>query len=120
MLEEVKALQIQNAEKDRRLVYLERRVAELEQYTRVNDVIVTGLRIKPQSYARAVTADSRGEPREQDTSSVEQQVAAFLQPKGIELDSNNIEACHPLPRRNDKDNPAIIMRVVTENTKLHC
>lgn len=31
---------------------------ELEQYTRVNDVIVTGLRIKPWSYARAVTDDT--------------------------------------------------------------
>lgn len=106
VLEEVKALRIQNTQKDQHLVYQESHVAELEQYTRVNDVIVTGLRIKPQSYAWAVTADGGGGPCEQDISSGEQQVAAFLQSKGIELDSNNIEACHPLPRRNDKDNPA--------------
>jgi len=31
LVEEVKALRIQNAEKDRRLVYLENRVADLEQ-----------------------------------------------------------------------------------------
>lgn len=47
LVEEVKALRIQNAEKDQRLAYLENRVADLEQYTRMNDVIITGLRIKP-------------------------------------------------------------------------
>ena len=95
LVEEVKALGIQNAEKDRRLVHLESRVAELEQYTRVNDVIVTGLRIKPWSYAWAVTVANGGEPGEQDVSSVEQQVAAFLQSKGIDMDWNNVEAWHP-------------------------
>ncbi|KAI3361166.1 hypothetical protein L3Q82_012910, partial [Scortum barcoo] len=34
LVEEVKALRIQNAEKDKQLAYLESRVAELEQYTR--------------------------------------------------------------------------------------
>lgn len=117
LVEEVKALRLQNAEKDRRLVHLENRVADLEQYTRMNDVIVTGLRIKPRSYARAVTADNGGEPGEQDVSSAEQQVAAFLQSKGIEVDCDNIEACHPLPRRNDSDNPAIIMRFINRKHK---
>lgn len=41
---------------------------------------------------------------------MEQQVAAFLQSKGIELDCDNIEACHPLPMRNNSDKPAIILR----------
>lgn len=44
------------------MAYMQSRVAELEQYTRLNDVIVTGLRIKPRSYTRAVTADNGGEP----------------------------------------------------------
>lgn len=72
LVEEVKALRIQNAEKDRRIVHLESRVSELEQHTRIKDVIVTGLRIKPRSYAQAVTDDNAGEPSEQDVSSVEQ------------------------------------------------
>lgn len=118
LVEEVKALRIQNAEKDRRLVQLESRVAELEQYTRVNNVIVTGLRIKPWSYARAVTVDNKGEPGEQEVSSVEQQVAAFLQSKGIEMDWDNIEACHPLPRRDDSDKRAVIMRFVNRKHKI--
>ncbi|KAI9545174.1 hypothetical protein NQZ68_038887 [Dissostichus eleginoides] len=116
LVEEVKILRIQNAEKDKRLEYLESRVEDLEQYTPINDVI-TGLKVKPRSYARAVGADAGGEPGELDASSTEQQVAAFLQSKGIKLDCNNIEACHPLPRRKDSDNPAIILRFVNRKHK---
>lgn len=118
LVEEVKALRIQNAEKDRRLAELENRVAELEQYSRINDVIVTGLRIKPRSYARAVITDNGGEPGEQDDRSAEQQVAAFLHSKGIEVDLNTVEACHTLPRRNDRNTPAIIMRFVNRKHKI--
>ncbi|KAJ8408799.1 hypothetical protein AAFF_G00246170 [Aldrovandia affinis] len=116
LVEEVKALRIQNAEKDRQLDYLENRVADLEQYTRMNDIIVTGLRIKPRSYTKAVTADHGGEPSELEANSVEQQVAAFLQSKGIDVDCNNIEACHTLSWRND-DKTAVIMRFVNRKHK---
>ncbi|KAJ8351712.1 hypothetical protein SKAU_G00231880 [Synaphobranchus kaupii] len=109
LMEEVSA----NAEKDKRLAYLESRVADLEQYTRMNDVVITGLQVKPRSYA-----DSGGEPGELDASSTEQQVAVFLQSKGIALDCDNIEACHPLPRRNASDKPVIIMRFVNRKHKI--
>lgn len=117
LVEEVKALRIQNAEKDRRLAYLENRMADLEQYTRMNDVIITGLRIKPRSYARAVTADNVGGPGEEDVNSTEHQVVTFLRSKGVEVDYNNIEACHPLPRKNDSDKPAIIVRFANRKHK---
>lgn len=60
--DEVKVLRLQNAEKDKWLAYLENRVADLEQYTRINDTVITGIPINPWSYARAVTASSEGEP----------------------------------------------------------
>ena len=47
LVAEVKTLRIQNAEKDKRLDFLESRVQALEQYSRINDVIVSGLHIKP-------------------------------------------------------------------------
>lgn len=117
LVEEIRSLRNQNAEKEKRIVYLESRVADLEQYTRMNDVIITGLYIKPRSYARAVTAGSKEEQGDLDGSSAEQQVAGFLQSKGIDLDCNNIEACHPLPRRNASDKPAIIIRFVNRKHK---
>lgn len=48
LVAEVKALRIQNAEKDKQIAFLENRVSE--QYTRMNDVIATGLHTKPRSY----------------------------------------------------------------------
>ncbi|KAL7405847.1 hypothetical protein ABVT39_008511 [Epinephelus coioides] len=80
----------------------------------MNDIIVSGLEIKPRSYVRAVTGMNN---EEQESVSVEQQVTAFLQSKGIEVDNNNIEACHPLPRKNKTDKPAIIMRFVNRKHK---
>lgn len=99
LIEEVKGLKIQIAEKDKRLSYLENRIAELEQYTRIN-VIITELSVKPWSYAQTVSGDSMGGTAgnaELDPVSTKQQVAAFLRSKGIALDSRDIEACHPLP-----------------------
>lgn len=110
LVEEVKALQIA---KDRRLADLETRVAELEQSARMNDVIVTGLRIKARSYARAVRTNNSGDPgedQEQDESSVEQQVANFLHSRGINMEVNNIEGFHHLPRRNDNNTPVVAIR----------
>jgi len=119
LLEEVKQLCLQNLEKDKRIAELERRVDDLEQYSRRNDVLVliTGISIKPRSYARAVAVDSGDEPGEREVRSVEQQVAAFLQSKGVELDLDCIEACHPLPRRINNDRPAVILRFVNRRNK---
>ena len=114
---EIKVLRMQSEEKDKRIIHLESRVSDLEQYTRINNVIVTGLHVKPRSYARAVNDDNGGEPGEMDVSSTEQQVAAFLQSKGIDLDCNAIEACHPLPRRKTSDNPVVIIRFVNRKHK---
>ncbi|CAL9689943.1 unnamed protein product [Knipowitschia caucasica] len=116
LLEEVRQLRLQNAEKDRRIADLERRVDDLEQYSRMNDVVITGIKIRPRSYARAVAADS-GDPSELEAQSVEQQVASYFQSKGIEVDLQHIEACHPLPTRNERP-PAIIMRFANRKNKV--
>lgn len=117
LVEEVKALRLQITEKDKRIMLLENRVADLEQYTRMNDIIVTGLERRPCSYARAVTTQNRKKSSVQDASSVEQQVMAFFCSKGIEVDRENIEACHPLRRRNMREKPTIIIRFANRKHK---
>lgn len=37
--------------------------------------------------------------------------------KGIKIDGDDIEACHPLPRRNKLIRPAVIMRFVNRKRK---
>ncbi len=44
-------------------------------------------------------------------------MTAFLLSRGIEVDNNTIEACHPLPQRNETDKPAIILRLVNSKHK---
>lgn len=121
LVNEVKILKTLLDEKNKRITHLENKVEDLEQYTRRNDVIVTGLKIQPRSYAHAVSSD-RDRETDQDATTMEQQVAVFLRSKGIEMDCNKIEACHPLPRRRNVGNtavkhPAIIIRFVNRKDK---
>lgn len=118
LVKEVQSLRIQNAEKDMKILQLENRVADLEQYSRMNDIIITGFTVKPRSYARAVDINIRDPAAEIDTSSTEQQVASFLQSKGIDLDCNNVEACHVLPRRKASDKSTVIMRFANRKHKI--
>lgn len=97
LVAEVKALTLENEKKGKQIAYLEYRVAELEQYTRINNVIITGLQVKPRSYARAVNSEDVAGEMELDAGSTELQVAAFFQSQGIDLKCDNIEVCYPLP-----------------------
>lgn len=62
LVEEVKVLRKLNEEKDKKIAELESRVADLEQNSRMNEVVITGIQIKPRSYSRAVAAGSEGDP----------------------------------------------------------
>ena len=117
MMGQIKDLQKQNAEKDEKIAVLESRVGELEQYSRMNDLIISGLETRPRSYARAAATAIR-DPTEADLDSIEQQVITFLDNKGITVSSNDIEACHPLPRKNKSEKPAIIIRFVNRKQKI--
>lgn len=117
LVEEVTELRVRIMERDRKIVELEKKVEDLEQYSRLNDVIVTGLKIKPRSYAHAVAAGKEEEPGELEVSSAEQQVVAFLASKDIHLNVDTIEACHPLPMKKNIM-PAVILRFANRKNKV--
>ena len=110
---EIKDLKKKNEDQEKKIDFLENRVSDMEQYSRMNNVIITGLVIKPRSYAQALNG-----PRQQDTGTTdhdettEAQVATFLYNKNISIDTNNIEACHTLTTKNKTDKPVIIVRFV--------
>uniref|UniRef100_A0A087X494 Uncharacterized protein n=1 Tax=Poecilia formosa TaxID=48698 RepID=A0A087X494_POEFO len=114
LMGEVKELKRQNVEKDKQIAFLEHRVADLEQYSRMNDVIISGLEMKPRSYARAVTEANNTEERDEKQGTFEKQI--FFSNKGISID-NGIEACHPLPQKNKGVKPAIVMRFTNRKHK---
>lgn len=116
LMDEVKELKRQNYEKDKKISMLEGRIADLEQYSRMNDLIVSGLDTKPRSYSKAAAGE--GEVTDADQESLEQQVIVFLGSKGIILDKNDIQACHPLPRKDKNIKPAIIIRLVNRKQKI--
>ncbi|XP_070411977.1 uncharacterized protein [Nothobranchius furzeri] len=107
---EIKELKHLNEDKDRRIISLEGYITELEQYTRMNVVIICGLEIKPWSYARAVTQQEGEVHTDMDTNSLENKVTTFLTNKGIAISNTDIEACHPLPRKIKDAKPAINLR----------
>lgn len=107
-----------NKQKDEIIRRLESRVEDLEQYSRMNNIIMTGLKIKPRSFASAVTGTGEGGvPSEEDTHSAEQQVVSFLQGRGVHLDPEDLEACHALPSRHREAKPTIILRFANRKRK---
>ncbi|CAK6977060.1 serine/threonine-protein kinase pim-1-like isoform X1 [Scomber scombrus] len=49
LMNEIKELKKQNEEQKNKIKFLDNRVSDLEQYSRMNDVIITGLKIKPRT-----------------------------------------------------------------------
>ena len=117
LMVEIKELKQQNLDKDKKIADLEKRLDDFEQYSRMNDLIVSGLKTRPPTYARAAALNLE-EPTESDIASIERQVVSFLEGKGIPVEESDIEACHPLQsRQNNKDSPAIIIRFVNRKRK---
>ena len=116
---EVKLLKIEAQEKDKKIHELEKRVQDIEQYTRMEDVIITGMNVKPRSYARAAAAGrADGEDAEpEDQQSLESQMIEFFAEKDIHIKADNIAACHTLPRKDGNEKPAIIVRFANRKHK---
>ncbi|XP_054645488.1 uncharacterized protein LOC129188661 [Dunckerocampus dactyliophorus] len=102
-------------EKDKVIEQLKNTIDDMDQNTRMNDVVVTGLRIKPRSYARPVA--NTDEPDEMDVASTEQQVVDFLQSKEVDVDIQSIDTCIPLYGRN-RTTPVVIVKFTKRKFKV--
>ena len=114
--------------KDTRIRDLETRTDDLEQYTRSEDLIISGLKVNHRSYANALklsspSSSSSGHlvsPSEIDDTfdenqNLEIQVIDYLNSKGINLKEEEISACHQL--RSKKQIKDIVIRVVNRKSK---
>ncbi len=119
LVSEVKQLKSMIKERDKTINDLERRIDDLEQYSRMEDVIISGLEVKPRSYAKAATEGRHvGEDAGiEDRQSLEMQVVKFLESKNIHMHPHSISACHTLPRKDCKSKPAVIVRFVNRKHK---
>lgn len=119
LMKEIIEIKKQNEEQENRINFLENRLLDLEQYSRINDVTVTGLKIKPKSYSKAVEGEDQ-QDKDRHDESTEAQVTAFLQEKNISIDKDDIEACHTIPVVNKTGrvaNHVIIIRFANRKKK---
>lgn len=121
LLDEVKKLKELLSEKDKIISGLERRIDDLEQHTRMEEVIINGLETKHRSYARVAASSTSGmegqDAPPEELQTLEQQVGVFLTTKNIIINTKDISACHLLPRKDNSAEPAIVVRFVNRQHK---
>ena len=102
--------------KDKRIKELEIKTDSLEQYTRSEDFIISGLKTTHLSYANATKQNLPTQLEiQEDDQSLEAQVVTFLSTKGVHIKSDEISACHPLKGKKKVND--IVVRVVNRKTK---
>ncbi|XP_055019421.1 uncharacterized protein LOC129411744 [Boleophthalmus pectinirostris] len=101
---------------------LEHRIEDLEQYTRREDIIVSGLQTTHRSYARAtvmsMTTESGEDAPPEEQQTLERQVIQFLESRNIKVAPENITACHTLPKKHKDAKPTIAVRFVNRKHKV--
>ena len=110
----------ENKKKDIKISALEKRVNDLEQYTRQDDIIISGYKSKHQTYARRagsnLEVDNANAPEDEKTN-LETEIINFFKSKDIEIDKNEISACHTLKAKQNTT-PNIVIRFVNRKTKI--
>ena len=124
LVSEVQRLKKLNADQAKKITILEDRVSDMEQYSRMNDLVINGLKTKHRTYARAAaaaaeeTAGGSTEPSTAESETLEQQVLEYLESKDITVARrDSIEACHILPSKIKGAIPAIIIRFTNRKDK---
>ena len=99
LMKEITTLKDENSQHKKTITSLEKRIDDLEQYTRMDDVIISGLNLQPKSYAAASapTAQNGPDDSESQKAKLEEQVVSFFTSKDIELSKEAISTCHHLP-----------------------
>ena len=97
---------------------LEDRVDDLEQYTRKEDIIVSGLSIKRSTYADAAKGESGLDSDRDSFTRVEDQVLEALSERGVSIREEEISACHTLGKRKPDGTQTVIVRFVSRKSKV--
>lgn len=113
LVDEVTTLKIMMREKDVRISTLEQRIDELEQYTRRDDLVITGIKTRHRTYARAAAnAETTEDAPREELQSLEQQVVDFLNRNNINIRKEAISACHTLPSKSENSVPVVVIRFI--------
>lgn len=102
--------------KDKKIHELENRIDDLEQYSRKEDIIVSGLKIV-RPYAEVVEGEAQ-DPRQEKRNFTESQTLDTLNQHGMEITENEISACHVIGKRKDDGSQSVIIRFVSRKSKM--
>ena len=117
----IEALEKNASSADKDTKSLEHKIESLEQYTRRDDVIISGFKPKASSYSRIVKESVSDEKNEtaptKDQNDLEDQLVDFMNEIGIPLKKSDISACHTLGSRDKSRPQPIVVRLVSRKTK---
>ena len=101
LMSEIKSLREDKAKQEAKIEFLENRVDDLEQYTRAENLVISGLPTTPMTYSQAASnSEEKNEDASQETNTtIENQVIEFLKTNNITLDPHSVSACHTLGGR---------------------
>ena len=117
--EEVKLLKKEIKEKDEVISVLSKRVDDLEQYSKRQNIVINGLNVEHKSYARSVQCDQVNDDEhapDDEKLKLETRVLNFLNENVTNVDSSEIEACHTIPSKFKGPKP-IVVRFVNRKSK---
>ena len=97
LLSTIQILQNGNKEKNLKIKELVKRVNDLEQYSMMDNLIISGFNVQYKSYARSVSTHDVDEHTQanSETETIESKEVEFLKSKNIPIDSSDISICHP-------------------------
>ena len=100
---------------------LENTVDDLEQYTRREDLVISGIATRYQSYAKVARSsqndDKNEEASHEEQVSLEVQLLNKLAQYGININPDEISVCHTLGKGGKDNQPPIIIRLISRKTK---
>lgn len=119
LVEDVRELNNLLALKDEKIAELEKRVDELEQYIRKEDVIISGLKTTHRTYSNVIQGESSGaDLTEGEKQTLKEQVIRFFNRNNISIYKESIASCHTIPKRNGQMERTIILRFVNRKHKM--
>lgn len=120
LLKEIATLKEVNTKQNEEIVLLQSRIDELEQYTRAEDIIISGLSVQNRSYAKAAAdSEEKGEnAAEEENHALEEKVVEFLKSKNIPIQEDHISACHFLGGPGRDGTKKIIVRFANRKHKV--
>ena len=117
---DVEHLKKESIEKDKKIKTLETKISDLEQYTRKDDLVITGIETPKSSYSDMATSSSEQQNENASdsvTETLEGKVISVLNKYGIAIKSSDISVCHTIGKKDPTRNQPIVVRLISRKTK---